>query len=100
MNNENQVSINKSRSPKVTLSTDFKKTEGRLQRYNEGCEPVGFDRYPRIDVVAGDSLEKFQHGIIRITIKEKPLGQPRHYFVKMDAIQSVIFKTYGSGKDL
>jgi hypothetical protein len=98
--NDPQVSLNKSQSPKITIETEFKKTEGRLQRYDEGCNSIGFDRYPRIDVVAGDDLNKFQHGIIRITIKEKPLDRAKHYFIKMDAIQSVIFKTYGTGKGL
>jgi len=93
MNDDNLVKLTKSQSPNITNDTKFKKIQGRLQRYTEDCEPCGFDSYPRIDAAAGDDLKKFQRGIIRITTQEK--GEPpKHHFISMDAIQSVVLRTY------
>jgi hypothetical protein len=103
MGNESQdarVNVNKNRSLNLTTERVFKKSRARIACYNEiGLKPRSLDSYPRLDVVAGDDLPKFQRGLIRFTIQERPGERPRHYFVHLDAfksgLDSVIKGTYG-----
>jgi len=86
--------LSKSYSDKrIAHDTEYRMTEGMLMQYRDEAKPIGFTpRGDRILVKAGESLEKYQNGIIVLKIKIK--GKDHRILVQMDGLLSVIYECY------
>ena len=87
----------KDQSLKVTQSEKFGKTIGDLRVYNEDLTPVDYDSYPKITITAGEDLDKFQHGIIRITTKHIVDGgiiRKKTFLIQVDGLMSIVYAVY------
>lgn len=86
--------LSKSYSDKrIAHDTKYKQTEGILMQYRGEATPIGFNpRGDRILVKAGESLAKYQNGIIVLKIRIK--GKDHRILVQMDGLLSVIYECY------
>jgi len=87
----------KDQSKKVTNSKNFGKTVGDLRVYNEDLTPIDYDSFPKVTITTGEDLDKYQHGIIRITTKHLVDGgiiREKSFLIQVDGLMSIVYAAY------
>lgn len=84
----------KDKSTKVTTEESFGTTKGDLRVYTEGLTPIDFDEYPKVTITTAEDLDKFQYGIVRITVQNSAEEIPYSYLIQIDGLMSCVYSVY------
>jgi hypothetical protein len=84
----------KNTSVNVTNDENFGLTKADLRVYNEDLSMVDWDSFPKVTISMGEDLEKYQKGIIRISIQTVPEIPAKEFLIQVDGLMTVVYSMY------